>query len=127
MRLILPAALILLAALPAEAQRTGPHDGMYVGHRVQECRRSGRSGSQLLTAEVHGSSITIPGLPGDAALEAPIDEHGAVRLPRLGTFGAGTGQIYEGPNDARRFTGSHPGHNGCQLTYDLLRRRDRRR
>lgn len=126
MRLLLPVALTLLAALPAEAQRSGPHDGTYVGHRVQECRRSGRSGSQLLTAEVHGSTMTIPGFPGDPPMDASIDANGMVRLPRLGTFGEGTGQIYEGPNNARRFTGSHPGRNDCQLTYDLLRRPGRR-
>ncbi len=122
MRLLLTVPLLLLAALPAEAQRGGPHDGAYVGHRVQECRRSGKSGSQLLNAEVHGSTMTIPGLPGDAPMEVTIDANGAVRLPRLGTFGEGTGQIFEGPNNARRFTGSHPGRNECQLTYDLLRR-----
>lgn len=127
MRLILPVALAMLAALPAEAQRMGPHDGVYVGHRVQECRHSGRSGSQFLSAEVHGSTMTIPGFPGDAPLEATIDGNGAVRLPRLGTFGEGTGQIFEGPNNARRFTGSHPGRNNCQLTYDLLRRNPGRR
>lgn len=121
-RLFLSAAMILLALPPAEAQRTGPHDGLYVGHRWQECRRSGRSGSQLLTAEVRGSMMTIPGLPGDAPIDASIDSSGGVRLPRLGTFGEGTGQIFEGPNNARRFTGSHPGRNDCQLTYDLLRR-----
>ncbi|MBS7812890.1 hypothetical protein [Roseococcus pinisoli] len=122
MRLLLASSLLLLAALPAEAQRSGPHDGFYSGHRVQECRRSGRSGSQLLTAEVHGSTMTIPGFVGDAPIEATIDGTGGVRLPRLGLFGAGTGQIYEGPNNARRFTGSHPGRNDCQLTYDLIRR-----
>ncbi|TCH96451.1 hypothetical protein EJV46_20975 [Roseococcus sp. SYP-B2431] len=127
MRLLLPAAMILLAAWPAEAQRGGPHDGTYVGHRVQECRRSGRSGAQLLTAEVHGATMTIPGFPGDRPMEASIDAGGAVRMPRLGTFGEGTGQIFEGPNNARRFTGSHPGRNDCQLTYDLLRRSPGRR
>ncbi len=122
-RLLLSAAMILLAALPAEAQRGGPHDGAYVGHRWQECRRSGRSGSQLIEAEVHGSTMTIPGFPGDPPMEVSIDANGAVRLPRLGLFGEGTGQIFEGPNNARRFTGSHPGRNDCQLTYDLIRRR----
>jgi hypothetical protein len=127
MRLILSAALVMFIALPAGAQRSGPHDGIYTGHRVQECPRTGRSGSQLLTAEVHGATMTIPGLPGDAPLRSSIDSNGAVRLPRLGTFGEGTGQIYEGPNNARRFTGSHPGRGGCQLTYDLLRRNPARR
>lgn len=127
MRLLLTAALALFVPLSAEAQRTGPHDGIYSGHRVQECRRSGRSGSQLLTAQVHGSTMTIPGFVGDAPIEATIDGNGAVRLPRLGLFGEGTGQIYEGPNNARRFTGSHPGRNDCQLTYDLLRRSAGRR
>lgn len=123
MRLLLSLPLLLLAALPAEAQRSGPHDGSYVGHRVQECRRSGRSGSQLIDAEVRGSTMTIPGFPGDPPMEVSIDANGAVRLPRLGLFGEGTGQIFEGPNNARRFTGSHPGRNDCQLTYDLIRRR----
>lgn len=123
MRLFLTATLLLLAALPAQAQRgAGPHDGIYTGHRVQECRRSGRSGSQLLTATVHGATMTIPGFIGDAPMEATINATGGVQLPRLGTFGAGTGQIFEGPNNARRFTGSHPGRNDCQLTYDLIRR-----
>jgi len=126
MRMFLPVALALLAAAPAEAQRVGPHDGLYVGHRVQECRRSGRSGSQLLTAEVRGSTMMIPGFPGDPPMDATIDATGGVRLPRLGLFGEGTGQIFEGPNNARRFTGSHPGRNDCQLTYDLIRRDGRR-
>ena len=126
MRMFLSVALALLAAAPAEAQRVGPHDGLYVGHRVQECRRSGRSGSQLLTAEVRGSTMMIPGFPGDPPMDATIDATGGVRLPRLGLFGEGTGQIFEGPNNARRFTGSHPGRNDCQLTYDLIRRDGRR-
>lgn len=127
MRLILSVTLAMLAALPAQAQRNGSHDGVYVGHRMQECRRSGRSGSQLLTAEVRGSTMIIPGFPGDPPLDATIDATGGVRLPRLGLFGEGTGQIFEGPNNARRFTGSHPGRNDCQLTYDLLRRSAGRR
>ena len=125
MRLLLPLALSLLAAWPAAAQRGGPHDGVYVGHRVQECRHSGRSGRQLISARVHGSTMTIPGFPGDPPMEATIDATGGVRLPRIGLFGEGTGQIYEGANNARRFTGSHPGRNDCQLTYELYRQSGR--
>ncbi|WP_424811731.1 hypothetical protein [Roseococcus sp. YIM B11640] len=126
MRVLSLTLLALSALLPdtAFAQRTGPHDGVYVGHRVQECRRTGRSGRQLLAAEVHGATMTIPGLPGDPPLEATIGPNAAVSLPRIGTFGPGEGQIFEGPNNARRFTGSHPGRGGdCSLVYDLIRQR----
>ena len=48
---------------------------------------------------------------------------GKVELPAFGLFRAGTGQVYEGPNNARRFTGTHPGRGDCRMGYDLLRLR----
>lgn len=127
MRLLLSLLLISLA-WPAEAQRaSGPHDGMYEGTRVQECRRTGRSGQTRVVAELRGSSFSIASLPGDPPLEATVSATGAVTLPPFGLFGAGTGQIFEGANNARRFTGSHPGRGDCQMVYDLRRVPARRR
>lgn len=116
-------ALLLLAA-PAAAQRApGPHDGIYEGVRYQECRQGGRVRQERLAAEVRGREMLIPGLPGDPVLVATLDANAAVSLPPLGVFGAGRGQIFIGSNNARRFTGSHPGRGGCQTRYDLLRAR----
>lgn len=123
MRVLLLSALLLLPTLPAEAQRTSAHDGTYEGTRLQECRRTGRSGEQRIIAELRGASLTIPALPSDPPLIATVGPTGAVTLPSFGLFGAGTGQIFEGPNNARRFTGSHPGRGECQILYDLRRTR----
>ena len=123
MRRFLLALPLLLAALPVQAQRSGPHDGIYQGHRVQECNRGGRVGRERLTAEIRQSRISIPGLPGDPPLEGDIAADGKVELPAFGLFRAGTGQVYEGPNNARRFTGTHPGRGDCRMGYDLLRLR----
>jgi hypothetical protein len=128
MRALLLAALLIPLAFPAEAQRTaGPHDGLYEGTRIQECRRTGRSGQARITAELRGSSFSIQSLPGDPPLQATVSPTGAVTLPPFGLFGAGTGQIFEGRNDARRFTGSHPGRGDCAMVYDLRRVPGRRR
>jgi len=130
MRVLWLSALLLLPALllpvpQAEAQRASPHDGTYEGTRLQECRRTGRSGQQRVTAELQGARLIIPALPGDPSLDAAVGPTGAVTLPSFGLFGAGTGQIFEGPNNARRFTGSHPGRGDCQILYDLRRTRTR--
>ena len=123
MRVPLLAAL-LLAAVPAHAQRPGPHDGLYQGQRFQECTRGGgRVTREQLRAEVRNNRISIPGLPGDLPLEGDIAADGKVSLPPFGLFGAGTGQLYEGPNNARRFTGTHPGRGDCRMSYELLRQR----
>lgn len=121
MRRFLLASLLLTLAAPAGAQqRTSPHDGTYEGTRVQECQASGRSGQTRVTARLRGSRFEIDALPGDPPLEATVGANGAVTLPPFGLFGAGTGQIFEGANNARRFTGSHPGRR-CQMVYDLRR------
>ncbi|MBX9595467.1 MAG: hypothetical protein K2X46_13970 [Roseomonas sp.] len=124
MRIFLLAAtlvpLALALALPAQAQRSSAHDGLYEGTRAQECQTTGRSGQTRITAQLRGSSFEIAGLPGDPPLQATVGANGAVTLPSFGLFGAGTGQIFEGPNNARRFTGSHPGRR-CQIVYDLRR------
>ncbi|MDB5414235.1 MAG: hypothetical protein JWR10_2570 [Rubritepida sp.] len=122
MHVLLLAVLAIFFGFPAQAQRSGPHDGSYDGFRAQECRRTGRTGQQRVVAELHGSTMTIPGMLGDAPIEATVSPTGAVALPRLGLFGEGTGQIFEGPNNARRFTGTHPGRGECQMVYDLRRR-----
>ncbi|MBY0335530.1 MAG: hypothetical protein K2X11_02900 [Acetobacteraceae bacterium] len=117
--------LALLLALPAQAQRgerPGPHDGVYDGTRNQECRPGGVVSRERVIAEVSRGRLSIPGLPGDPPLEAVIAANGSVELPRFGLFGPGRGQIFEGANGARRFTGSHPGRGQCQVTYELLRR-----
>jgi hypothetical protein len=119
-------AALLLAALPAHAQRPGPHDGLYEGSRFQECTRGGgRVAREQLRAEVRNNRISIPALPGDPPLEGDIAADGKVSLPSFGLFGPATGQIFEGPNNARRFTGTHPGRGDCRMSYDLLRQRGR--
>jgi hypothetical protein len=127
MRLLLLAGLLLAASpapFPAWAQRPGPHDGLYQGQRFQECTRGGgRVAREQLSAEVRNNRISIPGLPGDPMLEGDIAADGKVNLPPFGLFGAGTGQIYEGLNNARRFTGTHPGRGDCRVSYELLRQR----
>lgn len=124
MRRLLLATLLLTLAGPALAQRAaGPHDGLYEGTRVQECQSTGRSGQTRVTAVLRGNRLEIAALPGDPPLEATVGPNGAVTLPRFGTFGPGTGQIFEGANNARRFTGSHPGRGQCQIVYDLRRTR----
>jgi hypothetical protein len=123
MRRLLLAVLLLPLAWSAQAQRTSPHDGLYEGTRAQECRATGRSGQTRVTAVLRGNRFEISGLPGDPALEATVGPTGAVTLPSFGTFGAGTGQIFEGANNARRFTGNHPGRGQCQMVYDLRRTR----
>jgi hypothetical protein len=117
------ALLLLLGASPAAAQprASGPHDGIYEGTRFQECRPGGRVRQERVVAEVRGREMTIPGLPGDPALIATIDANGAVALPGFGVFGRGTGQIFVGRENARRFTGTHPGRGACEVGYDLLR------
>lgn len=123
MRRFLLAGLLLTLAAPAGAQapaRTSPHDGLYEGTRVQECQATGRSGQTRVTARLRGTRFEIDALPGDPPLEATVGANGAVTLPPFGLFGAGTGQIFEGANNARRFTGSHPGRR-CQMVYDLRR------
>jgi hypothetical protein len=119
---------LLLAAAPAEnqaqAQRNAPHDGLYQGQRYQECTRGGgRIAREQLRAEVRNNRIRIPALPGDPPLEGDIAADGKVSLPAFGLFGPANGQIYEGPNNARRFTGTHPGRGDCRMSYDLLRQR----
>ncbi len=125
MRLLLLFLLLLASPAsvpPASAQRApGPHDGVYEGVRFQECRQGGRVRQERLAAEVRGREMLIPGLPGDPVLVATLDANAAVTLPPLGAFGAGRGQIFVGNNNARRFTGSHPGRGGCVTRYDLLR------
>ncbi|MEI6162639.1 MAG: hypothetical protein WCP77_22645, partial [Roseococcus sp.] len=76
-----------------------------------------------VTAQLRGNRFEIAGLPGDPPLEATVGPNGAVTLPPFGLFGPGTGQIFEGPNNARRFTGSHPGRgrSQCQIVYDMRR------
>ena len=118
MRFLLLAALLM--ALPANAQQRGPHDGLYDGTRQQECQATGRSGQTRVTAQLRGNRFEIAGLPGDPPLEATVGVNGAVTLPSFGLFGAGTGQIFEGANNARRFTGSHPGRR-CQMVYEMRR------
>lgn len=119
--------LLVLAALafahPAAAQRgAGPHDGTYAGYRFQDCGPAGgRAGQERVVAEVRGNVITIPTLPGDPPMEARIGPDGKVALPAFGTFRAGEGQLFEGRNDARRFTASHPGRGRCRLVHELLR------
>ena len=111
----------LVFALPAQAQRGGTHDGVYEGTRQQDCQRTGRSGQARVTAQLRGNRLEIAALPGDPALQATVDANGAVALPAFGMFGTGAGQIFEGPNNTRRFTGSHPGRGQCQIVYDLRR------
>lgn len=122
-------ALSLLAAPAALAQNAGrgAWDGLYDGHRVQECRRGGVVSRERITAEVSRGVISIPALPGDPPLEAALGPTGAAELPRFGLFGPGTGQILEGAGGARRFVGEHPGRGECRVTYDLLRRPPGRR
>lgn len=125
MRRFFLASLLLILAVPAQAQaqapaRSSPHDGIYEGTRVQECQASGRSGQTRVTARLRGTRFEIDALPGDPPLEATVGSNGAVTLPAFGLFGPGTGQIFEGANNARRFTGSHPGRR-CQMVYDLRR------
>ncbi|WP_027284763.1 hypothetical protein [Rubritepida flocculans] len=113
---------LLLAASPALAQRApGPHDGIYDGVMFQECRGGGRVRQDRTSAEVRGGEIVIAGLPGDAPITGRIGANGAVTLPPVGLFQAGQGQIFIGANNARRFTGSHPGRGTCSLGYDLRR------
>ena len=121
MRILVLSALLISLVLPAAAQRTSAHDGVYEGTRLQECRRTGRAGQTRVVAQLRGASFSIGSLPGDPPLEATVSATGAVTLPPFGLFGAGTGQIFEGPNNARRFTGSHPGRGECQMVYDLRR------
>lgn len=123
MRRLWLALLLTPLALPAQAQRTSAHDGLYEGTRAQECQSTGRSGQTRVTAQLRGNRFEIAGLPGDPPLIASVNATGGVTLPSFGTFGAGTGQIFEGPNNARRFTGSHPGRGQCQMVYDLRRAR----
>ena len=123
MRRLWLALLLIPLALPALGQRTSPHDGLYAGTRQQECQSTGRSGQTRVTAQLRGNRFEIAGLPGDPPLEASVNATGGVALPSFGTFGPGTGQIFEGPNNARRFTGSHPGRGQCQMVYDLRRTR----
>ncbi|WP_207539896.1 hypothetical protein [Sabulicella rubraurantiaca] len=119
--LILP---FLLLASGAEAQRGGPHDGLYEGTRFQDCGRAGgRVGQARVVGEVRDSRITIPGLPGDPPLEGEIGSDGKVALPGFGLFQAGEGQIFEGANNARRFVSSHPGRGRCRLVHEMLRQR----
>lgn len=115
----------LLAATPASAQRgdrPGAHDGIYEGTRNQDCRPGGVVGRERIVAQVSGGRMMIPALPGDPPLEATIGANGSVALPSFGLFGSGQGQIYEGANNARRFTGTHPGRGRCNMTYELFRR-----
>jgi hypothetical protein len=121
MRRLWLALLLSSLTLPASAQRTSPHDGIYEGIRQQECQTTGRSGQTRVTAVLRGNRLEITSLPGDPPLEATVGANGAVTLPRFGTFGPGTGQIFEGANNARRFTGSHRGRGQCQIVYDLRR------
>ncbi len=120
--------LSLLSA-PALAQGTGrgTWDGLYDGHRAQECRRGGVVSRERITAEVSRSVISIPALPGDPPIEAALGPTGAADLPPFGLFGPGRGQILEGANNARRFVGEHPGRGECRVTYDLMRRAPGRR
>lgn len=121
MRFLLLAALLLPAM--AQAQQRGPHDGLYEGTRTQECQSTGRSGQTRITAVLRGNRFEIASLPGDPPLEATVGANGAVTLPPFGLFGAGTGQIFEGANNARRFAGSHPGRgrSQCQMVYEMRR------
>lgn len=131
MRLALALALLLLAtpaAAPAWAQSgRGTWDGLYDGHRVQECRRGGVVSRERITAEVSRGTISIPALPGDPPLQAALGPTGAAELPPFGLFGPGRGQILEGANNARRFVGEHPGRGECRVAYDLMRRPPGRR
>lgn len=117
-------AAMLLATMPAFAQRTpGPHDGTYVGERFQECARGGRVSRERLTGEIRNGRVTLPALPGDPALDGEVAADGKFTLPSFGIFRAGTGQVFEGPNDARRLTATHPGRGDCRMGYDMLRQR----
>ncbi|UPY35926.1 hypothetical protein [Sediminicoccus sp. KRV36] len=120
-RVFLAALLMATFATPASAQRTSPHDGIYEGTRLQDCQATGRSGQTRVTGQLRGNRFEIAGLPGDPPLEATVGPNGAVTLPSFGLFGAGTGQIFEGANNARRFTGSHPGRGRCQILYEMRR------
>lgn len=119
-------ALLLLApaalAQPRGGNGPGPWDGVYEGHRVQECRRGGVVSRERIVAQVGSGRVTIPALPGDPPLDAPLSATGGAELPPFGLFGAGRGQILEGANNARRFVGEHPGRGECKVRYDLLRR-----
>lgn len=121
MRILAFALLLIPIALPAGAQRTSAHDGVYEGSRVQECRRTGQAGRTRVVGQLRGASFSIDSLPGDPPLEAIVNATGGVTLPSFGMFGGGTGQIFEGPNNARRFAGSHPGRGECQMVYEMRR------
>jgi hypothetical protein len=121
LRALLLLMLVLAPAAGAQPRASGPHDGLYEGVRFQECRPGGRVRQERVVAEVRGREMTLPGLPGDPPLLATIDANGAVSLPRLGVFGQGQGQIFVGRENARRFTGTHPGRGACEMGYDLLR------
>jgi hypothetical protein len=123
MRRLWLAVFLTPLALPVQAQRTSAHDGLYEGTRTQECQSTGRSGQTRVTAQLRGNRFEIAGLPGDPPLLASVNATGGVTLPSFGLFGPGTGQIFEGANNARRFTGSHPGRGRCQMVYDLRRTR----
>jgi hypothetical protein len=126
MGLVVMIALLLAApAALAQPRATGPHDGIYDGVMFQECRPGGRVRQDRTSAEVRGNEITIAGLPGSAPLIGQIGPNGAVTLPPYGLFQAGQGQIFIGSNNARRFTGTHPGRGSCSLGYDLRRTRAR--
>ena len=127
MRILAFSLLMVQLAVPAVAQRTSTHDGVYEGSRVQECRRTGQAGRTRVVGQLRGASFSIDSLPGDPPLEGIVNATGGVTLPSFGMFGAGTGQIFEGPNNARRFTGSHPGRGECQMVYELRRTSSRLR
>jgi hypothetical protein len=91
--------------------------------RVQECQATGRSGQTRVTARAaRQPPRDRRSLPGDPPLEATVGREWRGDAAALRhRSGAGTGQIFEGANNARRFTGSHPGRGRCQMVYDLRR------
>jgi len=117
------ALALLLFALPAQAQRGQPFDGVWSGFRIHECRAGGRLSRERVTMQVAAGRAILPAILGDPDLVGEVSPQGAVTLPAFGTFQAGTGQITGGRFEGRQ--ANRP--NSCWMSYDLRREEGRRR
>lgn len=117
------ALALLLLAMPAQAQRAQPLDGVWAGTRTHECRVGGRLSRERINMQVSAGSATLPALLGDPELRGQVTPQGAVTLPAFGTFLAGAGQI-----TGNRFEGRQANRpETCWMSYDLRREETRRR